>query len=175
MLITNLTADIHFYLPGPAIPLAPGEARVIADVHRQDLDIDALINDGSLKTEFYSAYGASVVVQPELNAIAGKTTDDVINVSGVPGVTASDALDWLNSNILKQYNYTLTAPDIAAKGFILPAPPTNLLRVIMRIRGAPDQKVGTDFQAIFDGTIRWPGFPLDGVLSVGDQVEVLYT
>ncbi len=177
MLVTNLTSDIHFYLVGPAVPLAPGEARVVPDVHRQDPDIDALINTGDIKTEDYSKYGASVVVQPELEGLVKPPTgtDDVVNDSGVPGTNASDALNWLNGNTLKHYNRTLTAGDISSNGFVLPAPPANLIRVIMRVRGAPDQKVGVDFQAIFDGTIRWPGFPLDGVLSVGDQVEVLYT
>jgi len=175
MLVTNLTADIHFYLVGPAVPLAPGESRVVADVHRQDLDIDALINSGQINAGDWSTYGASVVVQPELNALAARTTDDVINASGVPGATASDALDWLNGQTVKQYRHVLTGPDVAAKGFLLPEPPANLLRVVMQIRGAPFQIVGVDFQAIFDGTIRWPGYPLDGVLSVGDTVEVYYT
>jgi len=176
MKVTNLTSDIHFYLVGPAVPLAPGEARYIADVHRQDLDIDALINAGSIKTEDYSKYGASVVVQPELDGSSGPTpgTDDVLNDSTVPGVTATDALDWLYDNTNKRYKYTLTAADISAKGFLLPSPPTNLTRVVMRIRCAPDQVVGVDFQVIFDGTVRWPGYPLDGILSVGDIVEVVY-
>lgn len=176
MLVTNLTANTHFYLVGPAIPLAPGEAREVLDVHRQDYDIDALINQGYIKTENYSTYGASVVVQPELNAISLPiSSDDVTNDSTIPGATVTNALDWLTSGIVKQYNHILTAGDITAKGFVLPQPPANLLRVIMRVRGAPDQKVGVDFQAIFDGTIRWPGFPLDGVLSTGDIVEVFYT
>jgi len=175
MKVTNLTTNTHFYLVGPAVPLAPGESRVILDKHRQDWDIDALIEAGFIWAGEWSDYGASTVVQPEINALAGKTTDDVINVSGVPGATATDALDWLNSNIVKHYRRTLTGGDISSKGFLLPEPPANLLRVVMSIRGAPYQVVGTDFQAIFDGTIRWPGFPLDGVLSAGDIVEVFYT
>jgi len=175
--VTNLTANIHYYLVGPAIPLAPGETRSIPDVHLQDPDIDALITAGRIWAGNYSAQRASVVVQPELLGLIHPPigTDDIDNDSTVPGATATDALEWLNGNTVKHYNRTLTALDIASKGFMLPQPPANLLRVIMRIRGAPSQKVGTDFQAIFDGTIRWPGFPLDGVLSVGDQVEVLYT
>lgn len=177
MLVTNLTSDIHFYLTGPAVPLAPGEARTVPDVHRQDLDIDALINAGHIKTENYSSYGASVVVQPEVNGLVHPPagTDDIVNDSSVPGSDASDALNWLLSETLKHYNHTITSGDLTLKYFYLPNPPSNLLRVIMRVRGAPDQKVGHDFQAVFDGRIRWQGFPLDGVLSVGDIVEVLYT
>ena len=177
MKVTNLTSDIHFYLVGPAIPLAPGEDRIIPDVHRQDPDIDALINAGSIKTEDYSTYGASVVVQPELNGLdhppAG--TDDIVNDSIVPGITATDALEWLYAASTKKYKYTLVSGDITLKFFYLPDPPANLLRVVMSVRGAPYQIVNEDFQAVFDGRIRWQGYPLDGVLSAGDIVEVIYT
>jgi hypothetical protein len=177
MIVTNLTSDIHFYLVGPAIPLAPGESREVLDVHRQDYDIDALINKGYLETTNYSKYGASVVVQPELNGLVHPPagTDDITNDSIVPGTTATDALEWLYAATTKKYKHTLTATDITLKYFYLPEPPSNLLRVIMRVRGAPDQTVNDDFQAVFDGRIRWQGYPLDGVLSAGDIVEVIYT
>jgi len=146
-------------------------------VHRQDPDIDILINSGKIKTENYSTDGASVVVQAEISGFISPpvSTDDIVNASAVPGADSSDALNWLLSETLKHYNHTITVGDLALKYFYLPNPPSNLLRVIMRVRGAPDQKVGYDFQAVFDGRIRWQGFPLDGVLSVGDIVEVLYT
>lgn len=175
--VTNLTGDIHFYLVGPAIPLPPGETRTVEDVHRQDRDIDALINAGYIKTENYSNYGASVVVQPEIDGLVHPPagTDDVTNDSTIPGATATDALEWLESKSTKKYKYTLTSTDITLKYFYLPEPPANLLRVVMSVRGAPYQVVNEDFQALFDGRIRWQGYPLDGVLSAGDVVEVIYT
>ncbi|MDX1921457.1 MAG: hypothetical protein SFU25_12080 [Candidatus Caenarcaniphilales bacterium] len=70
--------------------------------------------------------------------------------------------------------HTVTAPELAAKQFLLPvAPPLPGNVVVDMHRGAPCLLNGVDFNIVglvFD----WNGFGLDGIIKVGDTIRLLY-
>lgn len=68
---------------------------------------------------------------------------------------------------------TITAPEDAAKQITLVAAPLNVTKVQMGVRGGGTQILGTDF-TVSGSTLSWNGLGLDGILSTGDQITILY-
>lgn len=101
--------------------------------------------------------------------------------SGIPETNVQGAIDWLKAHgggggtSYQTYLYTLTATDIANKYFTLPALPATEDSVVVLVKEAPNQYNGTDYAVhVPTGRIMWNGLALDGVLTTGDIVTVIY-
>jgi len=93
-----------------------------------------------------------------------------------------DALAELSDNIAaiqdrRVETFTLTATDITNGYVDLAATPDVATDVVLLVKDAPAQFYGTDYT--MDGTVTnrltWSGLGLDGVLSAGDSITVIYT
>jgi|SRR5271165_392295 len=74
--------------------------------------------------------------------------------------------------------FTLSGTDITNKGVVLSKIPTIASKVFLSVGSAPGQSYTTDY--IIDSnlspnkTLDWTGLGLDGILSAGDQLIVIY-
>lgn len=92
----------------------------------------------------------------------------VLSVEPLIGkVTLSDP-----STVPTTDNFTLTAQDLVIGEVPLSAFPADSTAVAMSVSGSPKVN-GTDFY-VLGQTLYWLGGPLDGVLVVGDQLQVTY-
>jgi hypothetical protein len=71
------------------------------------------------------------------------------------------------------YRQTLGQEEIENGFFILPKVPQILGAVLLFIRGAPQQQYGTDY-IVTENRLIWNGLNIDGILSAGDKVTVVY-
>jgi hypothetical protein len=74
--------------------------------------------------------------------------------------------------------FTLNASDITNKGVILSKIPTAPAKVVVIIADAPGQEYNVDYTVDSNlapnQTLDWTGLALEGVLTVGDVLEVIY-
>ena len=106
---------------------------------------------------------------------------DVIKLRKIKGggntvvTEGADDIEIKNDAVLWQiHRKTLDATDIANKYIQLPTTPTDLSDVMMTVRGAPDQRLNSDFDCNAFGRVGWNGLGLSGILAVGDEVKVFY-
>jgi hypothetical protein len=69
--------------------------------------------------------------------------------------------------------FRLLSADISAKAVTLSASPSAPLSVLCFVAGNTPQRSGIDF-GISGTTLSWAGDSLDGVLEVGDILQVVY-
>jgi hypothetical protein len=68
---------------------------------------------------------------------------------------------------------TITIGESAAKQLTLGAAPGNPGEVLLNIAGAPTQIYGTDY-TVSGLVLSWTGLALDGILSTGDKITIIY-
>lgn len=68
---------------------------------------------------------------------------------------------------------TISGPEDAAKQLTLAIAPVDVSKVQLGIRGGGTQILGTDF-TVSGSILSWNGLALDGVLTSGDQITILY-
>lgn len=68
---------------------------------------------------------------------------------------------------------TISGPEDVAKQLTLATAPLDATKVQMGIRGGGTQILGTDF-TVSGSVLSWNGLGLDGVLTSGDQITILY-
>lgn len=94
---------------------------------------------------------------PATNTLAGKVTLNQIRVLAQPTVEIR----------------TITAGEETNKELILSATPLTTSKVILDVRGAAAQFYGDDY-TVSGSTLSWSGLGLDGLLSDGDKVRIIY-
>lgn len=68
---------------------------------------------------------------------------------------------------------TISGPEDAAKQLTLATTPVDVTKIQMGIRGGGTQILGTDF-TVSGSILSWNGLGLDGVLTSGDEITILY-
>ena len=68
---------------------------------------------------------------------------------------------------------TISSGEAAAKQLTLGATPATPNYTVLEISGAPSQFYGVDF-AVSGAILSWSGLGLDGILSSGDQLTIIY-
>lgn len=90
----------------------------------------------------------------------------------VSGVT-SPIQGQLTGNINHIEIFTLNGTDITNKFITLSVAPTTINKTVLLIREAPSQFYGDDY-IVNTNQLGWNGLSLDGVLSSGDKLTVIY-
>jgi hypothetical protein len=70
-------------------------------------------------------------------------------------------------------NRTVTAGEITAKQLTLAATPVDASEVLLDVRSGPGQINGIDY-AVSGAVVNWNGYALDGVLTAGDVLRIIY-
>lgn len=102
-------------------------------------------------------------------------------VSSIPADNVQDAIDWLKAHgggggSATTFIHTLTPSDATAKFITLPTAPSSEAAVSMFVREAPNVTRDLDFAVnVSTSRIMWNGLSLDGLLSSGDVVTVIYS
>lgn len=113
----------------------------------------------------------------ELNISLNKASEQKYD-NTTSGLTATDlqaAVDELAAaqEAAKVEYRTISAPEAAAKQLTLAAAPVDVTEVQLGIAGGGTQIVNDDF-LVTGSTLSWNGLGLDGILSAGDKVCIVY-
>jgi hypothetical protein len=85
----------------------------------------------------------------------------------------NDAVSAGPSNEYKVDKITLTGADITNKTVTLDEIPTTLNETRLVVIGGIEQEYGADF-VVSGTTLSWNGLGLDGLLSAGEKIVVIY-
>lgn len=89
-------------------------------------------------------------------------------------LTEGDTIDVPSPSGVEQvFIHTITAPEAAAKMFLLPAVPASPSKVLVDVISGGSQEFNVDFN-ISVNQFQWAGFALDGELSAGDKIRFHY-
>ena len=102
--------------------------------------------------------------------------------SGIPEDNVQGAIDWLQAHggggggsSYRTFQKTIDATNIANKSIILPTTPATEADTVVLVREAPNMAHAIDYAVhLGSKSVLWNGLGLDGVISVGDVVTIVY-
>lgn len=116
----------------------------------------------------------------ELDDLPTVTSDDLAVVVDIATLTTRKASmanlkSYFQSELPrpKEETITVTSSMLNAKALVLTKPPLLGYNVVILPRGGPAQFLNEDF--VVNGlTLSWDGYGLDGLLDIGDTLQVSY-
>jgi hypothetical protein len=113
----------------------------------------------------------STVAGPnDILVMVGNNQYPVSSLNPVTGlITLGKPLD----NILRSYDIVLTQDDVDFKAVVLQNTPLDVYEVALTIIKGTSQYYSLDFFVI-EGSLRWGGKALEGLLAAGDRIRVQY-
>jgi len=85
------------------------------------------------------------------------------------------SIDRSQINEVKIIEYTISASDMTLKGFTLETPMASTNQIALTVYGGLPVNYGSDYTAVDSTTVGWDGLGLDGLIDVGDEVQVTYS
>ena len=133
----------------------------------------------------YSGYGgsggggggvSSVTATSPVASSGGANPNISITQAGSSTSGYLSSTDWNifnNKHSIQINKFTLSPTDISNKFVTLSQSPQTASLTCLEVIGGPEQEYGTDF-TVSGSTLSWSGLFLDGVLSSGDLLIVIY-
>lgn len=154
-------------------------------VDADDLQVDAAEISGSGLQQTPGAGNEHLLrVLPDTVGGAGLATVMDVNANGVAVRIDDDTLSGSGNTLhvpdgrytsLRIERFTLLAGDITAKAVTLASTPKVPARVLLGVKSGPTQHYGDDYQMVgATAALSWAGLGLDGVLSAGDKLTIIY-
>lgn len=127
-----------------------------------NVTVSPVTGSGNLTAVLNSQAANSVFAGP-ISGSNAIPTFRPLNISDIP------------SGIAEQVElFTLISTDISNGYVTLASMPTSSSYVVLLIQTAPNQFYGIDYTVI-GSKLSWTGLALDGILSIGDNLTVLYS
>lgn len=96
-------------------------------------------------------------------------------MTGPSGLIDSSLIPKISSKAsIKMEEIEITSQHISQKSFNLTEAPNYYLNIHFLPDGGPPQRPTIDFELVGEKTISWNGKGLDGILSEGDIVNIIY-
>lgn len=136
-----------------------------ADITSLPLESNQTISGGATLNKITDAYNLAYAP-----AVSGNWSPAPTYVSEALDQLAS-RLNGIDSEIVD--SFTLNSSDISNGYVVLSSTPITANNTILLLASAPNQFYGTDYTVI-GNHMSWAGLGLDGILSSGDNLMVLY-
>jgi hypothetical protein len=107
-----------------------------------------------------------------VNSTAGNETTKAASVAAMKSYVAAQILASVPKQVVEYV--TLTASHVASKSITLMHTPKSSTDVAVDIIGGGPQEYSQDY-SVSGSSLSWDGKALDGTLSVGERIRVMYS